>query len=59
MPGELDIMPRSGAGGTGTDFDQSYIVDRVERHVSATSGYTQAWMRTDEVGAVDAVMEGD
>jgi len=43
MPGELDIMPRQRIllAGTGTDFDQEYRVDRVERHVSTAHGFTQ------------------
>jgi phage protein D len=44
MPGELTLMPRGmvRVEGTFTAFDQSYWIDRVERHVSMTHGFTQS-----------------
>ncbi len=43
MPGELDIRPRGlvSLTGTGTDFDQQYRVDRVERRISVAHGFSQ------------------
>lgn len=43
MPGELSLAPRSLARleGTGTDFDQTYLVDEIVRHISLQSGFTQ------------------
>jgi phage protein D len=43
MPGELVLTPRSTVllDGTGTDFDQVYYVDSIERSISFQSGFTQ------------------
>ncbi len=43
MPGELTLTPRSliTLQGTGTDFDQTYYVDTIERHLHLESGFTQ------------------
>ncbi len=43
MPGELAITPRSlvTIEGTGTEFDQTYYVDMLERILSAEAGFTQ------------------
>lgn len=44
MPGDLAIAPRGRVrlAGTGTDFDQDYRVDRVERRVSVAHGFRQS-----------------
>ena len=43
MPGELSLAPRMmlRLEGTGTDFDQSYWIDEIERHLSVSHGFTQ------------------
>ena len=43
MPGELVITPRSlvGLQGTGTEFDQIYYVDHIERSIRAEGGFVQ------------------
>ena len=43
MPGELTITPRSllTLQGTGTEFDQTYHVDEIERHLRFEGGFTQ------------------
>ena len=43
MPGDLAISPRAklSLAATGTDFDQDYWVDRVERRVSVAHGFRQ------------------
>jgi hypothetical protein len=43
MPGELVLAPRMmlRLEGTGTDFDQSYWVDRIERRISMQYGFSQ------------------
>ncbi len=43
MPGELTLTPRSliQLGGTQTDFDQTYYVDTIERHLSIEHGFVQ------------------
>jgi hypothetical protein len=43
MPGELLLMPRGmlQVEGTNTDFDQSYWIDRVDRHLSMAHGFSQ------------------
>lgn len=43
MPGELALTPRSlvTLAGTGTDFDQTYFVDVIERQLHVESGFTQ------------------
>ncbi len=43
MPGELELTPRSMImlDGTGSDFDQVYFVDVIERRLHQTSGLTQ------------------
>jgi phage protein D len=43
MPGELALTPRSQItlAGTGTDFDQTYFVDVIERTLSPQTGFTQ------------------
>jgi phage protein D len=43
MPGELTLTPRSliTLQGTGTDFDQTYYVDTIERHLHMEGGFTQ------------------
>lgn len=43
MPGELSLAPRGAVRveGTGTDFDQAYVIDRVERHISVAHGFSQ------------------
>jgi len=43
MPGELALTPRSVVmlDGTGTDFDQSYFVDSIERRLHVETGFTQ------------------
>jgi phage protein D len=43
MPGELALAPRMmlRLEGTGTDFDQSYWIDEIERHLSVRHGFTQ------------------
>lgn len=43
MPGELTLTPRSviALRGTGTDFDQTYHVDVIERRLNAHRGFTQ------------------
>jgi phage protein D len=44
MPGDLAIMPRQRLrlAATGTDFDQDYWVDRVERRISVAHGFQQS-----------------
>ncbi len=43
MPGELSLSPRSmiAVEGTGTEFDQSYYVDVIERRLRQNGGLTQ------------------
>ena len=43
MPGDLTIDPRSAIQliGTGTDFDQVYFIDMIERHLSIETGFVQ------------------
>lgn len=43
MPGELSLTPRSAIvlAGTGTDFDQTYFVDVIERSISPHAGFVQ------------------
>jgi phage protein D len=43
MPGELTFQPRVGLqlSGTGTDFDQVYVISDVERRISFERGFTQ------------------
>jgi phage protein D len=43
MPGELTLAPRMmlRLEGTGTDFDQNYWIDEIERHLSVEHGFTQ------------------
>ncbi len=43
LPGELMLTPRSQIvlAGTGTDFDQTYFVDAIERSLNSVSGFTQ------------------
>jgi phage protein D len=43
MPGDLTLDPRSTIQlmGTATDFDQTYFVDSIDRHVSVQTGFVQ------------------
>jgi phage protein D len=43
MPGELTLTPRSliALDGTGTEFDQTYYVDVIERRLDTSRGFTQ------------------
>lgn len=43
LPGELLLTPRSqiALSGTGTDFDQTYFVDVIERSITARGGFIQ------------------
>ena len=43
MPGELSLSPRSMVvlEGTGTEFDQTYYVDVIERRLNQDGGLTQ------------------
>lgn len=43
MPGNLSLTPRSviELSGTGTDFDQSYFVDEIERTIRPEGGFVQ------------------
>ncbi len=43
MPGELPLAPRGTlrVEATGTDFDQDYSIDRIERHISVAHGFHQ------------------
>lgn len=43
MPGDLSTAPRGlvTLEGTGTDFDQTYLVDEIVRHISLRSGFIQ------------------
>ncbi len=43
MPGELALTPRSvvNLAGTGSDFDQAYFVDSIERRLHVQTGFTQ------------------
>ncbi|MBN9559422.1 MAG: hypothetical protein J0H14_01675 [Alphaproteobacteria bacterium] len=43
MPGELTLTPRSliTLQNTGTEFDQTYYVDTIERHLHMEGGFTQ------------------
>jgi hypothetical protein len=43
MPGELSLAPRMmmRLEGTFTDFDQTYWIDEIERHVDMQAGFTQ------------------
>lgn len=43
LPGELSLGPRSqvALSGTGTDFDQTYFLDVIERSLSAHRGFVQ------------------
>ena len=44
MPGELTLAPRMmlSLEGTGTEFDQTYWVDQVDRYISPTQGFNQS-----------------
>jgi phage protein D len=48
MPGELALSPRSmiSLGGTGTDFDQTYYIDVIERRFQPGGGFTQTILAT-------------
>jgi hypothetical protein len=43
MPGELAMTPRDllSLSGTGTAFDQSYRIMRIDRSISAANGFVQ------------------
>ena len=43
MPGDLTLDPRSmiQLTGTKTDFDQTYFVDEIDRHLSMEIGFVQ------------------
>ena len=43
MPGELSLTPRSRLAltGTGTDFDQAYYIDTIDRRLNLDTGFTQ------------------
>jgi len=43
MPGDLTLNPRSmiQLTGTATDFDQTYFVDMIDRHLSVEGGFVQ------------------
>ena len=43
LPGELDLTPRSHVllAGTGTDFDGTYFVAELDRHLSLDHGFTE------------------
>jgi hypothetical protein len=43
MPGDLVLTPRQllGVEGTGTGFDQTYMIDEVERRFDLHDGFTQ------------------
>jgi hypothetical protein len=43
MPGELTLTPRSTImlNGTGTDFDQAYYIDSIERTFRTRTGFVQ------------------
>ena len=43
MPGELTLTPRNmiALGGTGSDFDQSYYIDSIERRIRYDGGFVQ------------------
>jgi phage protein D len=43
MPGDLTLGPRSmiQLAGTGTDFDQIYFIDVIDRHLSMDNGFVQ------------------
>lgn len=61
MPGELRLMPRMKLRieGTGTDFDQDYWVDRVERHFSVQDGFSQSVHARNTSETSQAVAPGD
>ena len=62
MPGELEMTPRSMImlEGTGTDFDQTYYIDVIERRLRLDGGLTSTFSarntspRTDTNSASDA-----
>lgn len=43
MPGELSLTPRQTIRleATGTGFDQDYVIDEIDRHISVSHGFTQ------------------
>jgi hypothetical protein len=43
MPGDLALDPRSMIQlvGTATDFDQTYFIDMIDRHLSMEHGFVQ------------------
>lgn len=43
MPGDLSLAPRQPIrlDATGTDFDQTYLIDQVERSLNVQTGFTQ------------------
>lgn len=57
MPGDLEIMPRAriALDGTGTDFDQVYMVDHVDRYLSMAHGFSQT-VRMTNVDASNSMM---
>ena len=53
MPGELALTPRSmiALEGTGTEFDQAYYIDVIERRLRHDGGLTAAHSRQEHLAA--------
>lgn len=61
LPGELTLSPRSqiSLAGTGTDFDQTYFVDVIERSLNPQSGFTQRVRAKNTSPRTDTTIAGD
>jgi hypothetical protein len=61
MPGELSLSPRSmiALEGTGTEFDQTYYVDVIERRLNQDSGLTQRILAKNTSPRTETTFGGD
>jgi phage protein D len=61
MPGELSLTPRSQISllGTGTDFDQTYFIDVIERSLGSHGGFTQRIRAKNTSPRTETLISGD
>ena len=61
MPGELSLSPRSIVvlEGTGTEFDQTYYVDVIERRLNQDGGLTQRVLGKNTSPRTETTFGGD
>jgi phage protein D len=61
MPGELALSPRSmiALEGTGTEFDQAYYIDVIERHLHHDGGLTQHILARNTSPRTETTTPGD